>query len=484
MIARALFVWLFFSLILLSLGLYSQGELFELSHCALALGLSLPVAVAVVRGGLGDAETGRLQYPSLTLMVVSAWILTVGPSLVVESEASRYLYHYSDAALTLGRVFFFAWCLLFVVASGKPRLQEIRTRPSMADFIALVTVTLVIAAFLVRSGIFSFYQAGRDRTAPVAGTTESVATVLGAPLFMLLPSLLFLLLMRMQARASRTLIVLLGFLGSWTLLFLLGSRTSVAVAVACCLLFCRGLGLRLRANVIVGLGVALPAALMLILVYRTALGVTHVGVNTVSQYLSIASEATVALNEENAQSNAIEMVSNNARVRMWYGQQFCVLIDQWLDEGAALRGTIFSGVISSLPTLLVSDKNALADELNFEVALFQSQRFPEIDLAPTPWMQWLYELGILGIVVGPLLYAWLARVIQSRLSKTRSLYETLFWLQLFVSMLPAEHTTDSLVLHARGILVHVLLIGGLSRGLTWLSTLGRRDGRGSQGAMT
>ena len=82
MIARVLFIWSAFSVLLLLLALYSQGEPFELSQLLLAFALSVPVAVAVLRGGLGDSPS-QLQYPPLSLMLVSAWILVVGPSLIV-----------------------------------------------------------------------------------------------------------------------------------------------------------------------------------------------------------------------------------------------------------------------------------------------------------------------------------------------------------------------------------------------------------------
>lgn len=475
MIARVLFIWLPFSIALLLLGLYSQGEPFELQQFGLSLVMSLPVAVAVLRGGLGDPEQKQLQYPSATLMIVSAWIMIVAPSLIVESQAARYLYHYSEASLTLARVFFFAWCLLFTVAAGRPRLKELKVQPSLIDFVVFMSFALPLAAYLLRSGYFSAYDsASRSRLIAEAGSNESIAISIGLPLFTALPPLLFLVLMRMQPRVTQTSIVFLGFLGSWGLLFLLGSRTRVAVAIASCLLLCRCLGLRLRANVLVGLGFAMPAALVLMLIYRSALATSNAETSTVSEYISIASESTGSLNDTTAQSQAMDLVSNNMRVRLWYGQQFCVLVDAWLDEGAAMRGSLFSGVVASLPTLVMADKNERANELSFERILVQTQRFPEIDLAPTPWMQWLYELGILGILVGTILYAWLLRLLESRMSRTASFYEVTFWLQLFVAVLAPEHTTDWLVLVARTSLVLVILTGGTARILRWLASLGTR----------
>lgn len=476
MIARVLFAWVAFSILLLLVALYSQGEPFELSHLGMAFALSVPVAVAVLRGGLGDSSEGGLRYPSVALMVVSIWTLAVGPSLVAESQDARYLYYYSDAALALARTFFIGWCLLFTVAAGRPQLKTLSARPHFLDLVACTLIALLLVTVLMRSGSFSNYQARDVRgLMPQAGSTESIAIVMGTSLFALLPPLLLLMMSRIRGRTSQALAVFAVFLASWALLFFLGSRTSLIVALAGCMLICRGLGMRLRAKVLVGLAAALPTVLVLILVYRSALSSTQSESITVGQLFSVASDATRSLNEQEGQYDALNMVENNARVRLWYAQQFCVLIDLWLDEGAALRGTLFSNVIGALPTALMSNKNELATALNFELAILETHRYPEIDLAPMPWMQWLYELGLLGLVIGPLIYAWLARVIERRMSKTGSLYEILFWLGLFAAMLPPEHTTDSLVLNARSVLVHALVLSGAALALTWFSSLGRSE---------
>ena len=474
MIARVLLVWIAVGLLVLGVGTFSQGEELELSHLPIAFWLALPAPIAVLRGGLG--ESGKpLEYPSVTLMVVSAWILIVGPSLVVESQAARYLYHYSDAALTLARMFFFGWCLLFTVAAGRPRLRGLHVRPTIMDYIACAAFAMLVVGILVRAGNFSNYQSSRVRSlnTPIAGTTESSATVIGTTLFTLLPSFFFMILHRLRDRGGQWLLVMAGFLSSWILLFLLGSRTGVAVGVASCLLLCRAMGLRLRTEVLLTLTAAVPATLILILLYRSALSTSETE-KSVLDMITIATDVTSSLDEQEAQTDALDLVSKNARSRLWYAQQFSVLIDHWLDEGAALRGTLFSGVISSVPTLIFNEKNDLAADLNFEVVMSTTQRFPSMDLAPMPWMQWLYELGILGLIVGALTYAWIVRTIEQRISGTRSPYEVMFWIGVFVYIVPPEHTTDTLVLSARGYIIQILLISAGARALTWLTTLGRR----------
>lgn len=476
MLPRVLLVWVSFSVLVLMLGLYSQAAEFEFQHLLLALWLSVPVGVAVMRGGLGEASDRHLIYPSVSLLVTSAWILAVAPSLIVESDAARYLYRYTPIAMQLSRVFFFFWCVVFAYACGKPQLRTLKARATLPDFIGCLVLAGSLALYLIRNGLFSFYQRG-SMTVQLAqgGSVESLTTVLSMPLFTLLPPLVFLVLMHNRGRLSHYLLVATGFVGAWGLLFLLGSRTSLTAGLACIFVLCRGLGMRLRANVLIGLGVTMPAVLMLVLVYRNALAETETETTDVSQFITVASDATSTLNDQKGQDNALDLVSNNARVRLWYGQQFCVLVDQWLDEGAALRGTLLSGPIQSLPTLIMNDKNEIAMELNFEKLLMDSQRYPSIDLAPMPWMQWLYELGVLGLLIGTMFYAWLVRLIESRLNQTTSFYEAVFWLHMFVSILAPEHTSDWLVVSARTIFLDIVMIFTMAKIMTWFSHLGRRD---------
>jgi uncharacterized transporter YbjL len=72
-------------------------------------------------------------------------------------------------------------------------------------------------------------------------------------------------------------------------------------------------------------------------------------------------------------------------------------------------------------------------------------------------MQWLFELGLVGMLLGPIFYGLLARMIDKRLSHTGSLYEASFWLQLFALMFSPEHTTDMFALGARSMLILILI---------------------------
>jgi hypothetical protein len=84
-----------------------------------------------------------------------------------------------------------------------------------------------------------------------------------------------------------------------------------------------------------------------------------------------------------------------------------------------------------------------------------------------PWMQWLYELGIIGLIAGPFVYAWLTRTIEARFREGRSLYEVFFWLQVLASFVPPEHTTDNIATAARSALSLVLIVAATAQLLRW-----------------
>jgi hypothetical protein len=59
--------------------------------------------------------------------------------------------------------------------------------------------------------------------------------------------------------------------------------------------------------------------------------------------------------------------------------------------------------------------------------------------------------------VGSLLYARLVRLIDRRVSATRSPYELLFWAALLSQVCSPEHVTDSLIVSARNIGAIILI---------------------------
>jgi hypothetical protein len=455
MIGRSLVSWIVFSGLLLLLSCTTQGTELELAYVGWSFMLSIPVLITVQLGGLGHPNEG-LHYPSGALLIVGAWILGIAPSLVSEAPEALLLFRHSDSALMLARPFFLGWCVIFVIAAGRPTPSRIQTTIRSSDFIALSIVSAVFLFYLVRTGLFSAYQATNVKLILEPGSRNTTMLILGTPLFALLPPLFMLISVRASSRWM-TLGALIAFAASWPALFFLASRTSLALAVATCLLVGRKLQRPMSMRVVLSVGVALPILLAWVTIYRGALTSSTDGATSFGEYYSIAATATAGLNEKDARSDALDNVSANARVRFWYGPQLCIVIDEWLAHGANMRGSFFSGVVRSIPLMIVPEKNALADELEFEPMLLTLGSFPLLDLSPTPIMQWLFELGALGLLIGPLAYGWFVRLLERRLSQTRSFYEIVFWLELFVLMWAPEHTTDVLIMGVRNI--GALIIG-------------------------
>jgi len=236
----------------------------------------------------------------------------------------------------------------------------------------------------------------------------------------------------------------------------MASRTSIAVGVAACLFLGRKLKLHLSVTTLTMVGIGLPLVFLLMTTYREALRASD-QTTTLGNYLTVASDVTSSLNAKESRTTAFEGFETNAKRRFWYGQQFCMIVDEWLDHGAAVRGSLFAGAVRTIPTIIYAEKNQIADGLEFETALASLGTFPAIDLAPTPWMQWLFEFGMVGMLLGPIFYGLLIRAIERRMSRTRSLYEASFWLQLFALMFSPEHTTDMFALGARTMLILIVM---------------------------
>lgn len=481
MIARSLFVWLTFGLALFAVTVFTQEAEFEPMAFSWALLFAAPIFVSVQLGGLGHEPRERLRYPSVGLMVLSAWILGVAPSLIVDAPESHIWFRFTEASIPIARVFFVSWCTLFALAAGRPARDQLQLVAGRTHLISISSISFLMILYLVRGGLFSAYRSGLSAETLVPGSQAATIQILGSVLFILLPALFLLIATRQRSGNLRT-AAWIAFAVSWLALFLMASRTSIAVAVATCFVLGRKLNLRLNVTALTTVGIGLPLVFVLMTTYREALRASESTTN-IGQYISIASDVTSSLNAQERRANAFEGFETNTRRRFWYGQQFCMIVDEWLDHGAALRGSMLAGAVRTIPTVIYPEKNQIASGMDFEMALMALGKFPPIDLAPTPWMQWLFEFGLGGILLGPIFYGLLARMIDKRLSYARSLYEAAFWLQLFALMFSPEHTTDMIWLGARSMLILILIFIAIDFAvdkLTAGSALRETDSRDTQ----
>jgi hypothetical protein len=306
-------------------------------------------------------------------------------------------------------------------------------------------------AYQVISGRFSNYQGGVDIGPVAEGGVGAVSTSIGTSAVLALPSLFLTIAVRAESSVLR-LAAKVAFALVWMLLFLAGGRSPIGFAVALCFFAARVLGLRFRPGLSAAVVVALPLAFFLVFTYRTALHNSTDQVASVRGLTSLAVDSTQeVVNHGSARQEAMVHFSDNARSRLWYGPQFFAVVDEWMDSGAGFHGTFLDGIIRTLPSWFFESKNRLADEYNIELELLHTGRFPDIDLGPTPWMQWLFELGLAGIAVGGMLYGFVVRWIDRRIAATTSAYESLFWYAMLAGICSPEQVTDGLIINARNV---------------------------------
>lgn len=462
MLVRSLFVWLASSLLLFWIAFVTQAQEYQPLYLAYATLFTFPIGVCVYRGALGTQTEASFGYPSISICVVSAWIFTVGPSLIVETPESLLTFNYSSEGLSWARMFFFAWCVLFAFVSGRPHEKPMSVVVRQTDFWSLIGCSAVIMSALVSMGLYSNYQGMSVRTDYEPGSSAAILKAIGAPLPALLPVMCALCYAKAQSKRAQWL-TLACFLLACVALFLATSRTAIVLAMLMCMTLGRKLELRPRLSMMLGVGASVPVLLLLVFAYRQTLSSSEQGATTVSAYVSTAADSTGAvMRDKTTRSDVIVALSENVRSRLWYGQQFSTTVDGWLSHGAELRGSFFAGLIRAAPTFLVPDKNDMANEIEFERLLVASGRFPPIDLGPMPWQQWLFELGVPGLFLGALLYGALVRLIDRRLSSARSLYEIAFWFTVFLTIAAAEHTTDSLFVAGRLIAVFLIVAAAIA----------------------
>ncbi|HKU45131.1 MAG TPA: hypothetical protein VJR89_43525 [Polyangiales bacterium] len=472
MLVRSILAWFVFSVLLLLLAVATQADEFDTLYVFWSMLLSVPIGVCAFRGALSNPTGEGFHYPSISICVLSGWILGVGPSLIVEAPESYIAFNFTQLGLAWARALFMFWCLVFAAVAGAPNNRRISVRVRAPDFWAIMGCSAAILAYLIEIGLYSNYQSNQVRTVVESGSLASVCKVIGTPLTTMLPALCMLAYAKAPSLTIRTAAIAAFFLAIVALL-LSTSRGAVVLAVVMCLSLARKLGLQFRPSIMVGLAAALPVVFVLIMAYRQTL-VESEGATSVKAYVTTAAASTnTVAKDDAARSDAVASLSNNMRSRMWYGQQFSASVDEWLDNGPSMKGSLLAGIIRAAPVWLFPGKNRLAEQYEFEEFLIATGRFPVADLGPMPWQQWLFEFGIAGLLFGALFYGYLARVIDRRLSETRSVYEVVFWLGMFVAMCAPEQTTDALILSGRIIAAFLIFCWAIALGFRVFEPAGR-----------
>lgn len=446
MLLRAIAVTLGFACVLTLLAIYVQDVGFEPEHLLWAFLLSLPLGASVLNGSLGGAS--RLEYPNATFGTVALWIAMVGPSLIAASRDPRMLLNYSDEAVLVGRGLFLLWCTAAVVAAGRAQQRTAQLVPNTLDVVALCTPIALGLGYQLLTGSFG-YQRGTADESGAQPMALVLAMTIGLGTLMFLPGFLLLV----SARAQSVAILWLargGMVVSVLLTFLTGGRRGIVAVVCMGFVFARLTGARVRLSSTLAIIAAVPIGFLVVFAYRSALVTSDQSAGSFSDLTAVATNATAGLAAgDEGSAEAIDDFSENVHLRLDMGPQYFVVVDMWLADGATMAGTLLAGAIRAMPRYLVPDKNEIWADYNFEVALVRTGRLPDVDLAPTPWAQWLYEFGILGVIAGGSLYGLLLRLVERKMVTTQSTFVMAFWAYVVSWMGDAESTTDILFTAAR-----------------------------------
>lgn len=450
MLTRALLVYLSATALLTSLSVGVQDVPFEAEHLLWGALFALPLGLSVLLGSLG---TTQFAYPNASFGIVAIWISAMAPSYIVDHPESHQVFMYTEQGVTIGRWLFFVWCVLFVMAAGKAHERRSQLAPRMLDAVAVTLPVALALGYQVIGGSFSNYRAGNNPDLIPHGSAAQVALGIGNCVLTALPGF-FLLVGRRASSGALVWFTRIGFVTALLVMFLNGGRSALAYTAVIWFFVARVSGVTFRPTLIAGAALGLPLAFFFMFTYRTALAESSSEFSSLSDFTTIATDSTSAVVQQaGVRNRAVLSFSDNVRVRVWFGPQFFTVVDEWLDHGPAYRGTPLDNVIRLLPTVLFPEKNAIADEYKFESAVLRTGRFPQMDLSPTPWMQWLYETGPLGLIVAALCYGWLVRFLDRRAATTHSTYVFLFVCGVLSLACSPEVLTDVLLVSSREVFI-------------------------------
>lgn len=451
MLTRALFVYLSATALLTSLAIWVQDIPFEAQHLLWGALYALPLGLSVLLGSLG---TTHFTYPNASFGIAASWITAMAPSYIVDHPDSHQLFFYSEQGVLIGRWLFFLWCVLFVVAAGRAHERQSAIEPRALDVVAVTLPIAIALGYQVIAGTFSNYRAGGANPESIPqGSAAQIALGIGNCALAALPGF-FLLVHRRAPGSTLRWISRFGFAAALLVMFLNGGRSALFYTAVIWFFVARISGMRFRPSLVAAVALGMPLGFFLMFTYRTALAETSSDFSSLSDFTSVATDSTSAvMRQAGARNRAVLSFSENVKVRVWFGPQFFTVVDEWLDHGAAYRGTPLDNVIRLVPTAIFPEKNAIADEYKFESTVLRTGRFPQMDLSPTPWMQWLYETGPLGMIVAALCYGFFVRILDRRAAVTRSIYVFMFVCGVLSLACSPETLSDVLLVSSREVFV-------------------------------
>ncbi|MCG5053719.1 MAG: hypothetical protein KA712_12220 [Myxococcales bacterium] len=437
-------IWFTSAVALLLLGLLTQsGGLTWWAPLAALLNAS-PLAYAVLRG-----QWPRGGYPTPVFLVISMWLLFQCPSMLVIDPLSRMVFIFSDESIFVGHLLFSGFTILVVhIASTRVAAEAAWTLEPEGPlgFVILVAVFIVACAFSATIGVLNPYAGA---VAPAAGSLASVFS--GLTRHALQVGLALCLFAALRWPSLRMLSYGAGFsLAAFVLLS--ASRRAQLSNLALCLVALRVFHIRLSIRRTIAIGGLVCISLLTVVVYRnqvSARGAFGFGI--------------VADSVIKGDQGLVDATLTNLETRYWYAQQYFAAVSNFLESGPAMAGTYLEGIVRAVPSLIWPQKNDIANRYTIEEALWNTHRFPRIDLGPTPWLQAVFEFGWLGLAVAAIVYGVVLRQVQRTLTRVSSFRSFFLSGALFSIIALAESRIDTLILDARDPILLFLAISFVAK---------------------
>ena len=427
------------------LAALTQDGPFNAESAAFAVLCALPFVLMSERGHL--AFHGSAAYPSIPWIVLTCWVLYTVPSMIVVDQTARTQFDFDEAGIIWGRVLFLTWLWLCALVVGRSAGHPVRWRLNDSVFATLSILSLVLFTALVANG-YLFAYLGLDSA--IAGSIDSVVAVVAEPF---LKAMLGVYGLAFITRQPGRAVAAAGFLATLGFVVASGVRNYLVIGIVALVCALRVTQKRPSFSLV---AVGACAAVWLsvgVVAYRNALSFDPDLLRR-SPLEALTSTDT----------GAITQTLENLATRLWYGPQFFAAVSNYLSSGPALSDTWKEGFINLLPTAIVPDKAVTAQTYAIEFELYETGRFPQVDLSPTPWMHAVFDYGAIGLVVFGIAYGlalrWVDRALIAR---------PITWMRWFVfscavaTLAIPEAKLDTLVVELREPLIIAAVIVGAGK---------------------
>ncbi len=415
---RSVCAWLLFAGVLLAVCALTNGDDLDSPMIARALVFSSPLLLLVARGHLGARS---VSYPTVTLATLVLWELGLGPSMVTSALRAPPFVYSEDAVLVGGFVFAAWWWVYAIVAGPAPAVAPTPASATSKSVSRLPYFGIVaLWAFVTAWSAFRGHLSNYDQSEFKVGGFDAAVAFFYITLTPLMPSIAVLAWHRWES-ATRVPFAIGLIVAAMLVLFLSGGRSQFVYALLVIVILLRPLGAPFR---LLWLGAALGTLNVLfiaLIAYRTALQDTNRAGSSFVKEVTAASSAVSAVSDPTSRAVARVNAQDNVKSRLAYAPQYFVAVSHVLARGANLSLTMMKAPLQVIPTVILPNKNALADEYDLENNLQASGSYPPIDLSPSPILEWVFDFGVFIAPFGGALFGLLARFVDGRLARSREI---------------------------------------------------------------